>query len=492
MRPSSETTDTTPQKAPHFIWMLPLVMLFAAALACDDYYVPPPMVGRVEADATTAGRVYAEVVNIGLTYSANSNQSGERATYESDDYGMNWRPYEHVFGETVNGSVAVEVYGEMVTLNDGSTWWFPRSIFRGFFYDSSSYTSENRFELPSGIINGSQQGAVTYVPLGTEGVLIRRADGANWQWTLSAKGMDTLSPLPLTITEPSTILRIVLLALFIPPFALIHAYLLSRVWVYLLPADEARQAALRTTGGLVVVAIIGIILWLTNTTFDLYEMIAVVTAIVVMVGVSLTVYMAMQRKVSDYTRNRLAVGALIVSLVVPGGVAAIFAAWWVVFGLVFAFWAYQRVYMKFRGSGEPTAEGRVQRWQTDRLALETMGIGLVVGVVISLGLYFALNGFGVGGPSLRFLMERLLAIPISIFAAYKIFQIYVRRHAHRVIEPKPDIDTEAYVALESRTLVRRLTVHTVLWVVLALIASIATFFGQAWAYGWFTTLLRGR
>jgi hypothetical protein len=466
-------TPTQSQKPPRYWWLLPLVMLFAAALACDEPYNPPPKVGRVEADIEIPGKVYAQVGTFG---------------YESDDYGVNWRTSEHVFAENHTDSYKMNMNGETLYLNERAIWSFPRPVFRGIFYDSGKYPSEQRLETPYGDVSNSQQGDTLYVAMGTEGVLAFKSIADASTWTLSAKGIHSLSPLPLTITNSFDILGVVGLALLMPPFALIHAYLLSRIWVYLLPAPQARRAALMTTAGLVVMAIMGIVYWLTNERTDLYQVIGVLTVITVIVGVSLTVYMATQRQVSDYTRNRLAVAALLLSLIVPGGVAAIFAMWWLVFGLVFAYWAYQRVYHKFRGSGEPTAEGRVQRWQTDRLALETMVNVLMVLVGFGVASYAALIVLG-GRVSELFIPLLLL---ITLYLTYKTLHVHARRQAHRIIKPKPDLNATAYIELESRTLARRLTVHTVMWIVLAAIASGATFFGQAWAYGWFTSLLKGR
>lgn len=484
---------TRPQKAPRYLWLLPLALLFAAALACDDYYVPPPMIGRVEADVNTAGRVYAEVVNIGLSYADSSNDKpGERATYLSDDYGVNWRVAEHVFADADSGRVPIEVYGESVILTNGANWSFPRSVFRGIFYDGGNHPSEKRFELPSGIVSGSQQGDWLFVPLGTEGVLALRASSDYRDWTLSAKGIDALSPLPLTITQPSNILGVVVLALLIPPFALIHAYLLSRVWVYLLPVREAWRAALKTTAGLVVLAIVGIIFWLTNVRTDLYQVIGVLTVITVIIGVSLTVYMAMQRQVSDYSRNGLTVAALVLSLVVPGGVAAIFAMWWLVFGLVFAYWAYQRVYAYYLRDTEATPEGRMRRWWVDRLAIETLF--LIGTAVVAAGATLSIVDNVLLRVTGRLYLDNILILP-AVIAIFCLLYISIRGYANRRAlsflkmrtEPAPGLDLH----YPNHALVRRLTVHTVLWVVLALIASAATLFGQGWAYGWFTSLLKG-
>ena len=76
------TTDNS--KFSRYMWMIPLVMLVIAMLACDEVYVPPPMVDRVEADDTVQGKVYITVVNVGLTYyDSNNLAKGQTVAYST-------------------------------------------------------------------------------------------------------------------------------------------------------------------------------------------------------------------------------------------------------------------------------------------------------------------------------------------------------------------------------------------------------------------------
>lgn len=471
-------------KAPRYMWLIPVAMLILAALACDDYYVPPPMVDRVEADAEVDGRVYARVVNIGLTYG--TDETGDVLEYESHDYGTTWRHSEHVFAEEVANRYPMTMYGEMLEINGYGAWSFPRSMFRTIFYDAGNLPSNRQLTLPDGFVSNAAHGDTLYVAMGTEGVLVAHLDdnGLASDWKLSANGIDAINPLPLTITEPTVILGIVLLIFFVPPFALIHAYLLQRVWVYVLPSKEARQLAFKVTAGLVVLAIIGSVFWLTNDRTDLYQVLAVLSAITAIIGLTVTVLLAQKAGVSDFTRNRLAIAAFFVSLIIPAAVAAIFALWWLVFGLVFAYWAYQRAYYHFITDSFPTSEGRTQRWRVDRVTLEMMVMTLICAVALFFVTAFLdrlVFGFGTGSSITGLIL--LLTLFAGIGGIYFLIRYYGSKRIFAL-----DVNFR-----ENRDIARlpvELRKHTIYWMALALVATVATFFSQAWVYGWFTTLLK--
>ncbi len=478
------TTDKP--RSPRFVWLIPLVMLALAILACDDVYIPPPSIDRVEAQAGTPGRAYARVIHIGLDYKSSDADAGDTVVYETDNYGSDWRPSEHVFAEAASNSYPMIMSGESLKLNGRAIWSFPRPIFRSIFYDGSNVGTMNQVTLPYSDVSNSAAGDNVYIAMGTEGVLVGTLDanGLAPDWHLGANGMDALAPLPLTISEPSIIVGIVLLILLVPPFALIHAYLLQRIWAYVLPAAEARRMALKVTAGLVLLAIIGSIYWLTNDRIDLYQVIGVLTLITVIVGLTVTVQLAQQAQVSNYTRNRLAVAALLLSLVVPGGVAAIFAMWWLVFGLVFGYWAYQRVYRRYFNEAAPTPEGRVQRWRVDRLALEMV---LIFGVGLVVTYFVIIVGQAVFG---RFLpnadLINFLALVVGFAYVYLVIRHYSSRRAKTIITSQPEVVSSREVRLLSGDL----WMHTVFWLFWSIVATGVTLFGQAWAYGWFTTLLK--
>ncbi len=163
-------------------------------------------------------------------------------------------------------------------LNGYGVWSFPRPVFRGVFYDGTTYNGALPFNLPQSSVSNTVQGNTIYIAAGTQGVLVAHFDDRNGlasDWNrISTQGMDALQPLALTISDPIVLLFIVGLILVVPPFALIHIYLLNRVWLYLLPPAEAKAMARKVTLGLVVVGVIGAIFWLTNDRIDLYEVLA--------------------------------------------------------------------------------------------------------------------------------------------------------------------------------------------------------------------------
>lgn len=468
-------------------WLIPLVMLAMAILACDEVYVPPPMVDRVEADVESQGRAYARVINIGLDYnSASTAKVGEIQGYETNNYGADWQHSEHEFVDKATSSFPMTMYREALELNGYTVWTFPRPIFRGIFYDDSGVPSTARFQLPDGFVSNSVQDNVLYVAMGTQGVLVAKLDGNGFaqDWKLTTKGIDALTPLPLNITSPSNLLGIIALILVVPPFALIHAYLLQRIWVYLLPPFEARRLALKVTAGLVVLAIIAAVIWLTNDRIDLYPIIGVMTLITVIVGVTVTLWLTQQHPVSDYTRKRVAIAAFLVSLIVPAGVAAIFAMWWLVFGIVFCYWAYHRAYWRFITYDGLTPAGRLQRWRVDRLAIEMVLI-ITVGVVAMMIVGFILQALLMPLVGYTGFME-ILSLVVIIVILYFVIQYYSSSRAKAILMRDPDFQSSRELRLMSGDL----WMHTIYWVFWAVLLTVLTFAGQAMAYSWFITLLK--
>lgn len=470
-------------KFSRYMWLIPLVMLAIAMLACDEVYVPPPMIGQVEVDPAVQGKVYITVVNAGATYNNGSLDSGHTVAYESSDFGTNWNHSEHKFAAKQINAYAMTMYGETLSFNT-ATWNFPRPMFRTVFYDESGFASM-RFELPDGFVANAAQGDQVYIAMGTEGVLVAKLAGNGFapDWRLSTTGIDSLTPLPLIVTEPTTLMGIILLILCVPPFALIHAYLLQRVWVYVLPPAEARRLALWVTAGLVLLAIIGSLVWLTSDRIDLYEVIGVLTIITVIIGMTVTVLLALKAEVTSATRNRLAIASILVSLIVPGGVAAIFAMWWLVFGVVLSYWAYHRAYWRYIAYAGVTPEGRVQRWRVDRLAIEMVIICMVgASALFAQVTFFQAFTYRFGGlGSLVF----LLGIGLAIAGLYFVIRHYSRRRAQAILQLNMDVPQTRDLQHLSRDLWR----HTLYWGVLAIVLSIATFIGQMMAYSWFTSLL---
>ncbi|MCB9450565.1 MAG: hypothetical protein H6672_03955 [Anaerolineaceae bacterium] len=448
-------------------WWLPLLMLVLAALACDPPYYDPIHVQGVRADPDTPGQALAQVGNVetGWTF------------YQTDDYGQTWHAAEQGFnGDDPNGVQLSMGYDETLMLNGRTLWTFPRQTYRYFFLDDQ-YSEYFKLPILSGIIEGSATEDTLYVPMGTEGVLVGPMPGTNSarQWVLTANGIDLLDLLPLTITDPATVALIVLLALAVPPLALIHAYLLSRVWVYLLPPKAARRYALITSFALAGLAAVAVVIWLTNIFTTYTDIVATITLIVVAVDLGVTHRLAQQQDITGKTHRRLLIAAGVLSLVVPAGVATIWWLWWAVFFLVFGFATFQETLNDyvFRASAEPPAYH--QRWLIDRLALEMFLETLASGAVL-LFLGYLMTLF-VQMPEAILLLGVLLiilgAIPLSNYIAER------TRKISDLPQPK-----------ENPKFWRTLAVALFGWVGGSVFASLATFIGQGWAYDWFTTLLK--
>lgn len=459
-------------------WMLPLVMLILAALACDETYIEPPKVTQVQADPALPGRAYA------LVYISGAAQ----IVYETDDYGQHWARSQAAFPNYTPADAAytMEMRGESLYFRDRALWSFPRPIFRFFFFDGLSSFSQD-FRLPYGQVSNALQGDTLYVPMGTEGILVARMTGipSLLDARLTNNGLDTLNPLPLTITNSTTLIRIVLAALLVPPYALIHAYLLTRVWGYVLPRSQARSSSLYTAFGLSLVAAVGVVIWLTDIHTDYYQIVAAVTFIVVLISLIQTARFAREAELSSYARNRIFIGAILVSLIVPLGIAGIFTSWWLVYTLVFGYFAYQRVYIRHLSlpvkSGD---ENRRQRWFIDRLSLETFLLSIVVPIIMIFGVYFAT--IFVGLPS--FLRPWLpLLIPIvGIGASWLTTRWYLNHRLRNVVKGKR-------FEQETQPLLPRLqhNIHIATFgsALVVIVASVITFIAQLIAYRWFTALL---
>jgi len=474
-------------KRHRYMWLIPLVMLALAMLACDDVIQPSVMVDRVEADPTVDGKVYATVINVDDPASSNSSDV-QTIAYETSDHGASWQRSEHRFANPpVKSAYTTEWYGEQLILNGYGIWSFPRSVFRSVFYDGTTTQGSLPFNLPQSSVSNAVQGSTIYIAAGTQGVLVAHFDDRNGlasDWKLSYQGMDALTPLALSITNPGTILGVLLFIFLAPPFALIHAYFLQRVWAYVLPPAEARRTAFKVTAGIFVLAIIGAIFWLTNERIDLYEVIAVLTAITVIIGVTATVLLAQKAAVTDGTRNRLVLGALVVSLIVPGGVAAIFAAWWFVFGIVFVYWAFQHVFWRYIHYDGLTPEGRVQRWRVDRLAIElviiiAVGVG---GIAVQIGVFQTI----LYRTRVDFALIQLFALALGIGGLYFVIRHYSSGRARGILK----LDANTHEGRPLQKMSRDMWLYSLYWFILVIVASGATFFGQAMAYTWFTSLLK--
>jgi hypothetical protein len=471
--------------SPRPLWLIPILMLILAAIACDDLVMYDTVgVERVVADADTPGRAYAWLSHHVSEINSERSLRGQYL-YVTDDYGANWSPAEGDLPEAEVQALPLTMSGETLELDTVALWQFPRPQFRYFFYEPDD-TVVKYFQLPYQPSN-SVQGDVLYVAMGTEGVLVGPApDSASPRaWTLTNNGMSELRPLALTITEPNEIVGIILLALLVPPLPILHAYLLSRVWAYVLPTQRAWRYALIFSLGQAVVAAIAIVIWLTQISVEYFPMVAVVTALVVIQGVAATGLLATRAGVTAYTRSRLLTAAALVSLIVPAGVAAIWTGWWAV-GLLligYACLSYLSRYYLEKYGVITTPLKNESRWHIDRLAIEGVLIGVVTLTFGSFGIFTLLASvlsrmFDSNG--MWTWIQPILQVGLLIVGAWLINRRIISR-SRQLANIDPDD--------APRPMWARAALSVLAWAFIAAVFAGGVFGLQAGAYDWFTTLI---
>ncbi len=427
-------------------WLIPLVFLVLAALACDNPHYDPPRVLGVLADPETAGQVYAAV-----------GTSESRATYVSRDYGRSWQLSDR---EVETGyAEGYSMQGDNLYSDGAIIWSFPRPTFRFFFLSDENHQV---FALPGSRVSASEAHGVLYVGMGTEGVLTfsQPNDAPSGGWSLSAEGITPLKPLPLTITEPPTLAGIIALALLIPPLPLLHAYLLSRVWLYAVPGRRAWRAALLVTLLLTLLAALAVVVWLTDARTEYYPVVAVMSLICVLAGVAASLSLAPSQQAWWLAKR-----AALVSLIVPIGVASIWWGWLLIVPAVACFAIYRYAFSRELSASESLTPGTL-----DRLALTSLGLLLSGVFVVGLLLF----GFG----NLGSWRDVGLFLVWLIFAWFSIRVLF--SHISRYLAAR---------SIMTRSLRKTISITTILCYVLAPLLAFAVFYGQAAAYDWFTTLL---
>ena len=459
-------------------WLIPVLFLILAALACDDGYVYDPIrVQQVTADSSTPGHAYALVGNTDTS-----------AVYETDDYGEHWRRSEYVFPDEVRNSYTLRFSDATLFLDSATLWRYPRSTFRSFFVDDVGV--EPAFSLASYSPSNSASGDALYVAMGTEGVLVGPAPSSSLEreWVLTANGIDLLDPIPLTLTNPLAVLGVIALALLVPPLPLLHSYILSRVWAYILPRQLAWRYALATAGGLSLLAAVGVGLWLTNIELEYGWIVGGMTVITAVSGVGLTWYFARERAVPAGLRNRLLMAALFASLIVPTGVIGVFVLWWLIFLIVFGYRAYSDLYFRGIVGDKRKAKNKRQQWLIDRLTAETLltvvGIALLVGIGVGgLDILFSPFALGVQGINQLDWLFLIAGIIVGVLLlAYRARQRFIELASTQAdFEPDDDFDIGRFRS--------DITAATIKWAVFGLGAAAVTFVAQIAAWGWFQNLL---
>jgi hypothetical protein len=471
-------------------WLVAVLMLALASLACDDAYPALPFVEAVQADAQVPGRAYAQVRNV--REGATGTRTLTTQVYETSDYGRTWQRSDAPIRDPRPEVFAFRLVREALRdANGREVWTFPRATFRSFFYhDSSGY----RYQLPAGAVSNSAGDRTLYVAMGTEGVLVGRFDAEEvlklsaWSritWSLESRGIDVLNPLTLTITNPLQIAGVVLLGILIPPLVLIHTFVLRRVWRYATSERNAGYWALLTSLCTAVFAGLAIVIWLLDIKTDYYPMVAVMTVITVAISVGGSGLLTRGCE-ADVRRRLISVTAL-VSLLVPAGVAAVWALWPFIVGLVWGYWVYDRVYVAFYGP-YLTAVGHPRpRWLIDRLTLETVG-------AVTVGLFSAGAAIMLSNGLLRLRGDAQVLLWVAIITIFVVaaVKIIVDCHASAVIQwVVRDVGEQAAVQAPFPTTGLNEHVRPVLtWFVGTVMFAGLVFIGQAWAYGWFGWLLR--
>ncbi len=419
--------------------LIPVFFLILAILACDEPYYDPVRVIGVKADTSTTGRVYAVVGN-----------DDARTTYRSDDYGHLWQQTTEIIEPDKDADVTVS--NETLYQYNAAIWSFPRPTYRFFFLDDAD---GQYFKLPNyGGVSSSRADGLLYVAMGTEGVLVYPA---LQQWYLSANGIDELHPLRLTITDAPTILAIIVLALLVPPLPLLHAYLLSRIWLYALPG-KAWRLALTVSAILAALAAIAITIWLTEARTDYYAIVAVMSVISLLLGVGATLIAVP----ADQARS-LAWRAGLVSLLIPAGVASIWAGWLFILPLLGCYVLFRAFYKRMLKNQEERNTSL-----PDRLTVQSLAV-----VIACTGSVLAAGGL-IGG-LLRLHNDFILLDLIvgTVLAVYALSKHLAKRF--------PDQSIQSIRASVS--------VVTVLCYPLAGGLALLIFFAQSAAYAWFTKLL---
>jgi hypothetical protein len=207
-------------------------------------------------------------------------------------------------------------------------------------------------------------------------------------------------------------------------------------------------------------------------------MVAVVTAVTAFTGVSLTLVFANGQDDAP-KKIWLVLLSLLASLIVPAGVAAIFTGWWAVYGLVFGYLFFRRVFYRHL---KPEDGNWRERWLVDRLALETVAVGVLIVLAVGVGVI----GIGQALVYRAGSLVQLIGLVVTVGASMILVGRYAAFRMRRIYKAKRGDDSgeviPAYLPGDIR-------VATIGWIIASIVLSGATFVGQMMAYSWFTGLL---
>ncbi|MGQ9909937.1 MAG: hypothetical protein ACUVS2_13990 [Candidatus Flexifilum sp.] len=447
--------------------ILPFLMLVGAALACDMPEYDPP---RVQTVWAADGIVYALV-----------GSALNPVVYQTTDAGATWeRAPEGTPIVPFTQAVAIDRQGDTFWLADQPLWSFPRPTFRFFFLNDPDGQYFALPYRPHNVIVGE----TIYIAMGTEGVLVGPAPGSSspQPWRLTNTGLDPLNPLPLTIAAPDPIAGIVALGLLIPPLALLHAYALSRPLRYVLDPRSAWRRALLTTLILTALAAVAIVIWLTDVRTDYYGIVTVMTAIVAVAGAGVTWAAARRAGVSPAVQFRLMLAGGLVSLIVPGGVASIWTAWWAVFVILIGYLLLRLPFVRAAARAGVSLADRGTRARIDWFGVSAALIsGLITGLT---GTILFFNPFYYPLRSIAEPVIALVGVVVIVVAIVRLSDGRMRRWIDGLAGASASAPADML-----RRFRREMIAAAIGALVLIAGGSYLTFAAQALAYAWFTSLL---
>ncbi len=332
---------------------------------------------QVATDAETPGRAAV------LLLEGRCSFPNRRVIYETRDYGASWQkltePEANTWTFVEDRISELRFSGGGLFLGNRQVWTYPRAMFRVFFWSWDNYSGSN----VANIFFSTQAFGSAYAALGRDGLLIGPylPDSAVHSWTLVIEPFEELRPRPLTIHSPLHLLLITALGLLVPPLPFIHAWLLAQVWRYAVPGHEMAEAlrpAWRISLQLTVIAVVAVMLWLTNINTRFYAIVGGMAVLVVVVGLINAYQIAQQANRGLGFTVRLLVGTALVSLIVPAGVATshLGFGWPVILSLLTGFIIYRRTL-------DQEMRVNASQWEVDRLALEVVGMALIVLAILS-------------------------------------------------------------------------------------------------------------
>jgi hypothetical protein len=316
-------------------FLVPIIMLALAALACSPIIPLFSYVDAVMADTDQPGHVSIRVRNGQAVLPQYATEEPVDSFFSSTDYGQTWMPTAPF--EPTTSTLDLTWDSESLVYRGVRLWSFPRSGFRGFFYEWANDTDRisqiDAFKPELGAARNVVVEDVLYIALGTEGLLVGPAPNVEttrvWELRQTIPG---LQPMRLNFADPFYLLGVLFTALFIPPLPLIHAYFLSRSWRTLMPSKVAWARALDLSIGLALLTAAGIILWIVPTTFDIgfYPLTIGMSIVVVVISTLRTIHHARAALLSAGEIRIAAERSVLASIIVPLGVLAVWWLWGII------------------------------------------------------------------------------------------------------------------------------------------------------------------